>query len=297
MVATGVQLGQTSEISKHLLGALVSWRFLAVVLAAALCLAIAGEEQRPPPWRITADGAVVHANAVSLLGMTFGDVMAKPVMRSGDLVFQDLSASGYGGRLTGQVELRGARPATGDRAVYAGRLAVEGVDFNAYLRSLGLGADSIGGTLSGKVTFTVPEGRIDDLEGEGEFLILGANLIQLPWLANLLVGDPTNRRDNDRAQVRFELGPDKTDGKGRIRILAAKIETPAVNVVASGVIDFDWQLDLRLRASPDGGMLKEIDLLRWTFGPVLRPLFGNILQYRMRGRMTEPVLILQPFSE
>ena len=297
MVATGAQPGHISENSKHLLGVLAPWRFPAVVLAVViLCLADAAEEQRPPSWRITADGAVVHANAVSLLGMTFGDVMAKPVMNGGDLVFQNLSASGYGGRLTGQVELRGARPATGDRAVYAGRLAIEGVDFNAYLRSLGLGAD-IGGTLSGKVAFSVPEGRIDDLEGEGEFLILGANLIQLPWLANLLVGDPTNRRDNDRAQVRFELGPDKRDGKGRIRILAAKVETPAVNVVASGVVDFDWQLDLRLRASPDGGMLKEIDLLRWTFGPVLRPLFGNILQYRMRGRMTEPVLILQPFSE
>jgi hypothetical protein len=265
-------------------------------LAAMLLVAVASAGDGPDQaaWQLRTDGTVVHANGLTFLTLGLRDLSARPVMTGGVLTFEDIRASGYGGEFTGRIAIVSAAASPDGRLRYRGELSVTGVEFAAYLRSLGIDADTIGGVVSGQVSFDMPAGKIDELTGRGTLHIERANFIQFNWLANIISGDVVGRRGEDNARVVFELGPDDS-GRGRIRLNSAIIDSPAMKVVASGTMDYEWSLDLLLQASPDGGIFKKT--LGWALGGIFSPLTTSLLTYRMRGRITEPVLIHKPFGE
>lgn len=280
-------------------------RVLARVLALILALAVgagaawagrlgaaeapgATEASAPAASEISATiaGEVLHANTLELGNFSLSDVVARPTLVDQVLTFSDCRASAYGGTAVGSltVEFRTNK----ERCV----LDVDNVDLIALLSDFGATPENFGGKLSGHIELTFPSGHLDQMAGRGTFAIRDGNLVELPFLANLLVGDISNTRGQDSAEGTFEIS-DRL-----VKFSSATITMPKGRLLITGTVSLDG--DLRLRVIPHVGNflgLGSVPLL----GKVLENVFGSATSYvaraLVRGHISKPQIVMNPFGE
>ncbi len=287
---------------------------LRVWLLAAACLlgvGIAGEAVSESPAVPVAPaatglstfitGRILHANALEFppLGLAFRDVVAVPEMKSATptaegkprltLVFTKAQATGYGGTVTGWFAVDFDRD-TWSVLGYSGWFEAKDIDLATLVRHYGGTSDSVAGTLNGWSEFSFPAGHPELLTGRGDIEIRKGSLLPLPYLTNLLFGDPNQSHGKDEATMRFELK------NSRIVLLAARINAPSAIVNLSGHVDFDLGLHLTARSKPAGGVFNEIPAIRTIFSPIFRPLVQGLATHLVRGRLSKPEFILDPFG-
>ncbi len=229
-------------------------------------------------------GDVLHANALEFLGLTFRDVVAKPGYSGGELRFDDCHARAYGGNVTGALAV------TLQDGVYTARFEVTDCDVAAVVRQFGSPPDNFAGRLSGWIELHMPAGRVDLLIGRGEITVSNGTLVQLPLLANLLIGDPQSTRGKDRFEARFELRDN------RIQVLNAKLISPAAKIAMKGTIGFDGDLRLLLAPKFSFDLVDQVPGLGGVVAPFLGSLTARVARAVVRGQITRPVIVLNPFK-
>jgi hypothetical protein len=241
------------------------------------------------PLALSIAGDVLHANTLEFGQFALRDVVATPRYQGRDLRFHDATASAYGGTVTGDLTIH--FPAPGDDAtVYDGTLAVANGDLGMLLRQFGGNTDNLSGIVHGWVRFRVPAGRLDQMSGEGAVTVEKATLVQLSLLTTLLAGDPTADRGKDRLDVRFRIAD------GRLHLSNTRLTSPSARVAISGSIGLDGSLRLALVPSLAFRLVDGIPGLGTVVAPALTSLGTRMARLLVRGQITDPVLVPDPFT-
>ena len=234
----------------------------------------------------TISGEVLHANTLDLGNFSLSDVVARPTLVDQVLTFSDCRASAYGGTVVGSltVDFR----ANQQRCV----LDVDNVDLIALLADFGATPENFGGKLSGHIELSFPAGHVEQMAGRGTFAIRDGNLVELPFLASLLVGDISNARGHDAADGTFEIS-DRL-----VKFASATITMPKGRLFITGTVSLDG--DLRLRVIPHVGNFLNIASVP-LLGKVLENVFGSATSYvaraLVRGHISKPQIVMNPFGE
>jgi hypothetical protein len=270
-------------------------RLLGLAAATALGAALGaaepaggGEGPVPAASEISATiaGEVLHANTLEIGNFSLSDVVARPTLVDQVLTFSDCRASAYGGTAVGSltVDFRSNK----ERCV----LDVDNVDLIALLSDFGATPENFGGKLSGHIELTFPAGHIDQMSARGTFAIRDGNLVELPFLANLLVGDISNTRGQDSAEGTFEIS-DRL-----VKFSSATVTMPKGRLLITGTVSLDG--DLRLRVIPHVGNFLGISSVP-LLGKVLENVFGSATSYvaraLVRGHISKPQIVMNPFGE
>lgn len=245
-----------------------------------------GSEAPLTPDAARIEGDVLHANTLEVAGLAFRDVNAYPQYADGKLTFANIEAKAYRGRVTGRyaIQLAGAR-------VHHCRFDVAGLDLAVMARSLGATTEQLGGDVDGWLQLTIPVGDPDGLRGRGEATVTKGTLVQLPFLVNLLTGNPTAARGKDNLTVRYEIHDRK------VHVLFARLDSPVVQLAMEGWIGFDGSLNLVVAPRLPFSVINKAPLIGpWLAGGLSR-LAGRVGRAYVRGHVSQPVITINPFGE
>jgi hypothetical protein len=230
------------------------------------------------------EGEILHADTIEVAGFRLRDVVATPRMLGRELQFAQIQAKAYGGNLTGIVAV-----GLDDELVRA-RLDLAQVDLDRVLREWRGNPSSLVGGVSGWIEFTMPSGRPDQINGRGHLRLDGGNLLQLPMLALLLAGDPTASKNQDVLDMPFELKD------GRIHIQAGTLASPSASLQFTGTIGIDGSLRLLVVPTFAFNLVDRIWGIGTLVTPVLTMASSQLARAAVRGRLSEPVIVLDPFG-
>lgn len=238
-------------------------------------------------------GEVLHANTVEFGPLSFRDVVTRPELRGRQMVFDRCQAKAYGGTITGwlSIDLPKSDPEgrPSQATIYRAHFDLVKADLATLLRQIGGNAEGLSGTLNGWVEFSLPADHPEQMAGHGELVISDGSFVQLPVLANLLVGDPGASKGQDRLDLRFDLG------EGKVSLIFALIDSPAARIAITGHIGFDG--DLRLSLEPLFTN-KLANAITGGFATILlNPLTRRAARFAVRGQITNPVLVSNPFGK
>jgi hypothetical protein len=260
---------------------------LLALLALAGCGATADQDQSANNGSIlanaTVSGEVLHANTLEFAGLAFRDVVTKPLYRDRVLSFTECQATAYGGRITGEVAL------DLDSGVYHCHCEAQDVDLGTVLSEFGGNNAAVGGTLSGWVDLEIPIRQPDKMKGRGEINVAKGSMVQLPLLANLLIGDPTSSKGQDSASARFEFSD------GQIHVLVGRLNSPACRIAIKGTIGFDGDLRLYLIPRFKFDLIDQFPGLGPVVAPLLSSVTSRVARALVRGQVTKPVMVINPF--
>ena len=262
-------------------------RRLLLTLALLATSALHGAENQYLP---VVSGEVLHANTVEFWMLSFRDVVTRPELRGRQLVFDRSQGKAYGGMVYGWLAVDLPKEDTDkDQPVsYRAHFDVARVDLATLLRQLGGNAQNLSGEVGGWIDLTLTSDRPEAMTGRGELSIRKGSLVQLPVLANLLVGDPGASRGQDRLDTRFELG------EGRITLVFARLDSPAAKLEISGNVGFDGELRLQIEPTFTNRLTNA--LTGGIAELLLNPLTRRAARVSVRGQITHPVLVSDPFG-
>lgn len=246
------------------------------------CSCVIAAESRPLVVEVS--GEVLHADTIDVAGFRLRDVVATPRTEGDELQFSEIHAKAYGGTATGIVGFT-----IGGSQIRA-RIDLKDVDLNDILSQWRGNPAGLVGKVSGWIAFTMPADRPDQIHGSGALHVEQANLLQLPLLAVLLAGDPTAGRNVDVLDLPFLL----TDGM--IHIQEGQLASPSAGVRFTGSIGIDGSLNLALVPTFSFNLLDRIWGVGTLMTPVLSIASSRLARAVLRGRLSEPVLILDPFG-
>lgn len=267
-------------------------RALLALLTVSL-MTVAGLHAADVDYLPAISGEVLHANTLEFGMLSFRDVVAKPELHGREMLFDRCQAKAYGGVITGWLAVDLPKPVAEGRppsaVAYRAHFDLVKADLASLLRQLGGNAENLSGTINGWVEFTLPADHPEQMTGKGELSVSNGSFVQLPVLANLLVGDPGATKGQDRIETRFDLGD------GKLTLVFAKIESPAAQISIAGHIGFDGDLHLALEPLFTN---KIADALTGGAATViLNPLTRRAARFSVRGQITNPVLVSNPFGK
>jgi hypothetical protein len=207
------------------------------------------------------------------------------------LTLADCRANAYGGTVTGTITIDLHANVNRTRC----DLKLTGLDLGAVVAELGGSADNLAGRLTASIDISFPNGKVEEAVGHGNLAIRDGNLVELSWLTNLLVGDLSNIRGQDVAEAGFIVGGN--DGDGVIRITHATITLPKTRILLSGTVNLAGDLRLLVIPHVSGGLLSEIWLLGKVIGNVLSFTSSRVARAVVRGHVSKPVVVINPFAE
>ena len=257
------------------------------VLAAMLAAGLAGAAEQT--YLPVVSGEVLHANTVEFGLLSFRDVVTRPELHGRQMVFDRCQGKAYGGMVYGALTVDLPPEERQDAStIYHGHFDLHNADLSTVLHQLGGNQENLGGTISGELEFSLPGDHPEQLTGRGELTITNASLVQLPVLANLLVGDPGGAKGQDKLEMRFELGD------GRLSLVFARIESPAAQISISGHIGYDGDLHLQIEPTFANKLTDALTggIATW----ILNPLTRRAARFLVRGQITHPVLVSDPFG-
>jgi hypothetical protein len=260
----------------------VRW-LAALLLGIAAC---AGEPGLPAPASATIEGEVLHANTLEFLGLTFRDVVAKPVYADGRLQFNDLEAKAYRGRVTGSYAI----DLTGEKRLHHCNFEFTGLDLATLARSLGATNEQLAGRVDGWLTLEIPIGDPARMKGRGMIFITEGTLVQLPLLVSFLAGNPAAARGKDELVARFELRG------GSVRLLWAQVNSGAVRLLAQGRISYDGRLEIEISPRLPFAVIDRVPLFGGLLASGLSRLSGNARAY-VRGHVSQPVIVVNALGK
>jgi hypothetical protein len=296
---------------------------LAVAILGGACLDAADDAAPRNDLRVEIRGEILHANTVEFAGLTFRDVVGQPQLAGRVLSFHDCRATAYGGTVGGEVshalaaqaaaatlppDAQGVparlpplpapapptAPATGAAAAdkdaaYHCTCKVSGLDLGTILHEFGGNSAGISGTIDGTLELTIPVAEPLKMYGRGEIHIVNGSMVQLPLLANLFLGDPTGNRGQDTFTATFDLRD------GNIQFLTATLDSPSIQIGIRGTIRLDGDLALYLDPRFKFGIIEIIPGLGPLVVPLLAKVQRRVTRALVRGQITKPVLIINPF--
>jgi hypothetical protein len=262
---------------------------------ALLCLATAlaaGEAAALPIGdQARVDGEAIHADAIEIGRLALSDASAKPQFANQILTLADCRANAYGGTVTGTITIDLHTNVNRTRC----DLKLTGLDLGAVVAELGGSADNLAGRLTASIDISFPNGKVEEAVGHGNLAIKDGNLVELSWLTNLLVGDLSNTRGQDVAEAGFIIGGN--DGDGVIRITHATITLPKTRILLSGTVNLAGELRLLVIPHVTGGLLGELWLVGKVIGNVLSFTSSRVARAVVRGHVSKPVVVINPFAE
>lgn len=274
--------------------ALLLWLLAAVAIAGEAPLA-----SIPTDLVATIDGEAIHVNELVIGPLLLNDVSARPQLVNRVLTFNDCQAAFYGGEIRGTI----AMDLTTNRTRVTA--SVSGVDLAALLGGLGSTSDSYTGRVNGRVDITFPTNDVRAAEGRGQMTVSDGNLVEMSFLTNLLVGNVTNARGQDSAEVTVEIRqPDDSapvaagnvTRASEIHLSSARVTMPKGSVLISGSISLDGDLRLLVVPRVAGGLFSQVWLVGKWFGAALSIASGRVARVVVRGTITRPVIVLNPFA-
>lgn len=235
------------------------------------------------------DGEAIHADAIEIGRLALSDGSATPRFANQILTLADCRANAYGGTITGTI--------TVDFRVNRTRcdLSLVGVDLGALVAELGGSADNLAGRLTATLDVSFPNGNLEQAVGHGNLTIREGNLVELSWLTNLLVADISNTRGQDLAEVGFTIGG--SDGDGVIRITRGTITLPKARILLTGTVTLAGELKLLVIPHVSGGLLGDLWLVGKFIGNVLSFTSSRVARAVVRGHVSKPVVVINPFAE
>lgn len=258
-------------------------------LLMALCVAgaaSAAEEPEPPlaeQWPMRIGGEVLHANTLEFAGLAFRDVVARPRFDGRVLSFLGCEATAYDGRVGAEVHI------DLDNGDYHVRCEFSGIDLGTVVAAFGGNNANVAGVAAGWLELDIPTRRAGSITGRGEVQVASASLVQLPLLANLLIGDPSSSKGQDSASARFECR------EGQIHVLAGRLVSPAARIAIKGTIGFDGDLRLYLIPRFKFDLIDQFPGLGPIVAPLLSSVTSRVARALIRGQITKPVMVINPF--
>ncbi len=231
------------------------------------------------------NGEILHANTLEFAGLAFRDVVTVPLFAGRTLSFTDCHATAYGGTVIGRVDV------DVDTGLYHCHCEVANIDLGNILREFGGNNSNVGGVVSGWIDITIPAGKSDQMVGRGEVNIERGSLVQLPLLANLLIGDPSSHKGQDSAMARFEFHD------SQIQLMVARLNSPAARIAIKGSIGFDGDLRLYLIPKFKFDLIDQFPGLGPIVAPVLSSVTSRVARALVRGQVTKPVMVINPFMK
>jgi hypothetical protein len=242
-----------------------------------------------PDYSVRIGGEVLHANTLEFAGLTFRDVVAKPRFEGSTITFEDCQATAYGGKLKGTISLDLKEKHAGDGGNYHVHCELSDIDLGTVLSEFGGNSANITGVLSGWADLDIPARNPTKMTGRGELSVDKGSLVQLPLLANLLIGDPTSSKGQDSANARFECLD------GQIHIKVGRLVSPAARIAVKGTIGFDGDLRLYLIPRFKFDLIEQFPGLGPVVAPLLSSATSRVARALVRGQVTRPVLVINPF--
>lgn len=266
------------------------------LLVLVLCLGVLRAGDAPTSDLVASiDGEALHLNELVVGPIVLNDVATRPVLVDRVLTFSDCQASCYGGLVRGSIILD--VPNNRTRVI----ADIEGVDLASLLSGLGSTAEGYTGQVDGRIDVSFPTDDVRKLEGRARTTVTNGNLVELSFLTNLLVGNVGNVRDQDSAEVAVEFRrPTDQDGRAPrdsiIRIASARVTMPKGVVLVSGRMSLDGDLHLLVVPKLDGGLLSQVWFVGKWFGSALALASSRIARVVVRGNISRPVVVLNPFA-
>ena len=263
---------------------------------------IAGEGSPTKDLAVTIDGDnSIHLNELAIGPLLLNDVATTPKLINRVLTFEKCQAACYGGKVNGTITV----DLTNNRTRVVA--TVTDVDFGALLAGLGSTNDRFSGRLSGDLDIAFPTSDVRKAEGRGHLAISAGNLLEMSFLTNILVGNVTNVRNQDRAEASFELRQPNPgaaiDGNvaqqdSLIHLSFAKVTMPNDQglVLFSGDITMDGGLTLMVVPKIGGGVLSKVPLVGSLFSTALVIFTSRVARAVVRGTISKPVVVINPFA-
>lgn len=263
---------------------------------------VAGEASPTNDLAVTIDGDnSIHLNELAIGPLLLNDVATTPKLINRVLTFEQCQAACYGGNVSGIITV----DLTDNRTRVIATVA--NVDLGALLAGLGSTNDRYSGRLSGDLDITFPTSDVRKAVGRGHLTISSGNLLEMSFLANILVGNVTNVRNQDSAEVSFELRrPDfnaavddnVAQQDSLIHLVFAKVTMPQDQglVLFSGDVTMDGGLTLMVIPKIGGGFLSKIPLVGQWFGSALAIASSRVARAVVRGTISKPVVVINPFA-
>jgi AsmA-like C-terminal region len=261
---------------------------------------VAGEGSPTKDLAVTIDGDnSIHLNELAIGPLLLNDVATTPKLINRVLTFEKCQAACYGGKVNGTITV----DLTNNRTRVVA--TVTDVDFGALLAGLGSTNDRYSGRLSGDLDIAFPTSDVRKAEGRGHLAISAGNLLEMSFLANILVGSVTNVRNQDRAEASFELRQPNPgaaiDGNiakpdSVIHLSFAKVTMPKGIMLISGDITMDGGLTLMVVPKIGGGFLEIVPLVGQWFGSALAIASSRVARAVVRGTISKPVVVINPFA-
>lgn len=244
----------------------------------------AGAEQTPL-LRPAITGETLHAVNLHAIGLTFSDVVGKPVLSDGELRFTDCTARFCGGSVTAEAQIDLTSQVTAVQARF------KNVDLGAVLAMLGSSSAGVTGTGSGWIDLTIPPGGPGALTGRGEISIDKGELLRFGAFSSLLVGDPLAKANADSLSVRFDIAG------GRVRLKGATLRSPGAVVKFRGSIGLDGSLDLVAIPYPEFAILQVVPGVGDAAAWLLSRSSSRLARAVIRGQIGTPVVVINPFAD
>ncbi len=251
-------------------------------------MALAAADASPAmPFQSTISGEVIHANTIELPRLTFSDVVAFPVMTGQILRLSDVRAQAYGGMVTGTVDIDLRDPRS---QIITVRMTVTDADLGLFVSSWSPTASNIAGKVNGSIVLTIPTDRPEAMTGRGELSVRQGSLVELSWLASILMGDTGKNRGQDTAVGQFEIA----NGQWIVNHLLLQFANAQVRM--QGTISFEGEMNMQV--SPRvGSFIGLIPFIGQLFDRATGALSSKIARGVLRGPMSKPVWLYRPFGE
>ena len=287
----------SASLVSKVLKAPIKSALAALIAGFALNHAIAGEPSPTSDLTVTIDGeSAIHLNELAMGLLTLNDVATTPRLINGVMTFEHCQAACYGGNVSGTITVD---LSTNQTRVVA---TVTDVDLSSLLAGLGSTNDFYSGRLTGDLDFAFPTSDVRKAVGRGRLTISEGNLLEMSFLTNLVVGNVSNERNQDRADVSFEIRqPNSVDGNlaqpdSVIHLSSAQITMPQGIILISGDMTLDGGLSLMVVPKIGGGVFSKVPLVGQWFGSALAIFSSRVARAVVRGTITKPVVVINPFA-
>ena len=244
----------------------------------------------------TIDGEAIHLNELVIGPLVLNDVAARPTLVDRVLTFNDCQAACYGGKVRGRIAL----DLVNNRTYVVA--AVEDVDLTALLAGLGSTSEGYSGRVDGRLDVSFPTDDVRKVEGRARVTVSDGNLVEMSFLTNLLVGNVGNVRGQDSAEVTAEFRRPADLGDGRpprdslIRLSSARVTLPKALVLITGNISLDGDLRLLVVPRIGGGVFSQVWFVGKWFGAALALASSRVARAVVRGTISRPAVVLNPFA-
>jgi AsmA-like C-terminal region len=237
------------------------------------------------PYSASIAGEIIHTNEMDIGSLKLTDVVSRPEFRDNVLTFHECQARVFGGIARGTLTI--------DFTAKTVRIVanVEQAALSTLLSAYGGNAEAYSGLINGEIDLSFPLNKLEDASGRGSLKISNGNLIELSFLINLLVGDVSNVRDQDTAEANFEINA------GTIRLSSARVVMPKGILLISGTILFDGSLRLLVIPRLSGGLLGQVWFVGKWFGSAMAFASSHVARAVVRGTLSRPVVVINPFAQ